>query len=96
VCPLPAEGLTATTAAKLTRLPTQVRNALTAANRAELTRLWPTNRARALLNGISSWPGSMLLDAVLYAPSLRMDDQSFLDAGRVRMGVRTFSSFGTC
>jgi hypothetical protein len=38
----------------------------------------------------------MWLDAVPYAPSLRLDDQSFQDAGRVRMGVRTISSFGTC
>jgi hypothetical protein len=49
LCPPPAEGLTAATAAKLTQLPTQVRNALAAASRAELTRLWPSDRVRALL-----------------------------------------------
>jgi hypothetical protein len=38
----------------------------------------------------------MWLDAVPYAPSLRLDDQSFQEAGRVRTGVRAFSSFGTC
>jgi hypothetical protein len=96
LCPSPAQGLTAATAAQLARLPIQVHNALTAANRAELIHLWPTDRAQALLNSISSRPGSMWLDAVPYAPSLRLDDQSFQDASRVRMGVRTFSSFGTC
>jgi hypothetical protein len=38
----------------------------------------------------------MWLDAVPYAPSRCLDDQSFQDAGRVHMRVRTFSSFGTC
>jgi hypothetical protein len=75
--PSPAAGLTATTAALLTRLPTHVHYALTAANSAELTRLWPTDRARTHFNSISSRPGSMWLDAVPYAPSLRLDDQSF-------------------
>jgi hypothetical protein len=46
LCPSPAKGSTATTATQLTQLPTQVCNALTAANRAELTRLWPTDRPR--------------------------------------------------
>jgi hypothetical protein len=74
LCPSPAEGLTAATAAQLTWLPTQVRNALTAANRAELTRLWPAHRARALLHSIFSHPGSMLVDGEPYTPSLRLDD----------------------
>jgi hypothetical protein len=83
-------------AAQLTRLPIQDCNALTAANRAKLTPLWLTDRAQALLKSIYSWTGSMWLDAVPYAPSLRLDDESFQDTGRDRMGVRTFSSFGTC
>jgi hypothetical protein len=86
----------AATAAQLTQQPTQGRNTLTAANRADLTHLLPTDRARTLLNSISSRPGSMWLDAVLYAPSLCLDDQSFKSTGRVCMGVRTFSSFSTC
>jgi hypothetical protein len=49
---------------ELTRLPTQVRNALTAAKGAEWTRLWPADRARAPLHSICSRPGSMWLDAV--------------------------------
>jgi hypothetical protein len=96
LCPSPAEGFTAATAAQLTSFPTQVRNAFTATNRAELTRLWPNDRAQALRNSICSRPDSMWHDAVPYAPSLRLDDQSFEDVGRVRMGVRTFSSFGSC
>jgi hypothetical protein len=94
--PFTGRGLDGRYFAQLTRLPTQVRNALTAANRADLNHLWPSDMARALLNSISSRPGSMWLDAVPYAPSLRLEDQSFQDAGRVRMGVRTFSSFGAC
>jgi hypothetical protein len=70
----------------------QVRKALTAAIGAELMHVWPTGRASALLNNISSRPGSMWLDAVPYAPALRLDVQSYQDEGRVRMGVRTFFS----
>jgi hypothetical protein len=49
---------------------------------------------QALLHSISTRPGSMWLDAVPYAPSLRLSDQAFQDTARVLMGVRTFSSFG--
>jgi hypothetical protein len=70
LCPSLAKGLTAATGAQLTRLPTQVRNAHTAANRAELMHLWHTDRSRALLNSICSRPGRMWLDAVPYTPSL--------------------------
>jgi hypothetical protein len=38
----------------------------------------------------------MWLDAVPDAPSLRLEYQSCQDADCVHMGVRTFSSFGTC
>jgi hypothetical protein len=68
LCASLAEVFTAATAAQLARLPTQVHNTLTAANRAELTRLWPTDRAWALLNVTSSRPGSMWLHAVPFAP----------------------------
>jgi hypothetical protein len=96
LCPSPGKGFTSVTATKLTRLPTQARDAHTAANRAELTSLWPTDRARALLDSISRRPGSMWLDAVPFAPSVSLDDQSFQDSGRVRMGARMFSSFSSC
>jgi hypothetical protein len=96
LCPSRAEGLTAATAAQLTRMPTEVRNALTAANRAEPGRVWPSDRARALLNNIFSRSGSMWLDAVPYVSSLRLVDQSFQDAGRLRAVVCMFSFFGTC
>jgi hypothetical protein len=35
----------------------------------------------------------MWLDAIPHTPSLRLGDHAFQDAARVRMGVRTFSSF---
>jgi hypothetical protein len=81
-CRSRAEGLTAVAAAQLTRLPTQVRDALTDGNRAELTRLWRTDVTQARLNSFFIRPGSMWLDAVPYTLSLRLDDQPFQDAGR--------------
>jgi hypothetical protein len=36
----------------------------------------------------------MWLDAIPYVLSLRLDDQAFQDAARVRMGYCSFSSFG--
>jgi hypothetical protein len=38
----------------------------------------------------------MWLDAVPYATSLCLDNQSFQDDGRARMGVGSISSFGPC
>jgi hypothetical protein len=93
-CPSPTDGLSAPAASQLALLPASVHRELHAASRAELTRFWPTDRARALLHSISTRPGSMWLDVVPYAPFLRLDDQAFQDAARVHMGVRTFSSFG--
>jgi hypothetical protein len=60
--------LTAATAWQLTRLPTKVLDVLTVASRAELTRPWPTDRARSLLDSIFSRPGSMWRDAVPCPP----------------------------
>jgi hypothetical protein len=38
----------------------------------------------------------MWLDVIPYAPSLRLADQWFQEAGSVRSGGQSFSSFGTC
>jgi hypothetical protein len=65
LCPHPADGYSAPAAAQLAQLPTLVRSALSATGHAELVRLLPTNRARALLHSITTLPGSMWL-----APSL--------------------------
>jgi hypothetical protein len=43
-----------------------------------------------------SWPGSMWLDAMPYAPFLRLDDKSIQNSGSICMGVRTCFSFVTC
>jgi hypothetical protein len=45
-------------ASQLAQLPMLVRHALHAASHAELLRLWPTDRVRALLHSISTRPGS--------------------------------------
>jgi hypothetical protein len=93
-CPPPADGFCVPAGPQHAPLPTLIRCALHTASQAELLRLYPIDRAQALQSSILDQPGSMWLDAVPYAPSLRLSDQAFQAAARVRMGIRTFSSFG--
>jgi hypothetical protein len=72
--------------------PCDVVRAFHAVDSQQLFELRPCECYRAPLHSLSTYPGSKCFDTLPAVPSLRLDDQSFQDNARIRLGIRNFTT----